>query len=335
MGSIYTKTGDKGDTSLFGGTRVQKNSLKVECYGTIDEANSTLGLAYSKVYKEEIKRDIRMIQEKLFLVGAELASDKKGIEILEGKVTNDDIHSLENIIDKSMGIVGKQTKFIVPGVNEASSAMHMARTIIRRAERRIIELNNDETVRPELLKYVNRLSDAIYSLARLEETYCQLEDIKEKAIEIIKDRLQNTEGKEVTMEFSLDNLKKMSKIAEEKATEINVPIVFSAVDFGGNLVLLHRMEDSLLGSIDISINKAYTANALKMPTHDILSKSGPNNPLYGIQSTNNGRIVSIGGGFPYESNGKIVGGIGISGGTVEEDIEIGMYVLERIKKGRL
>ncbi|NLY46319.1 MAG: cob(I)yrinic acid a,c-diamide adenosyltransferase [Tissierella sp.] len=335
MGNIYTKTGDKGDTSLFGGSRVQKNSLKVECYGTIDEANSTLGLAYSKVSRDEIKNDIKMIQEKLFLVGAELASDKKGIEILEGKVTNEDIHSLESIKDRSMGIVGKQTKFIVPGVNEASAAMHMARTIIRRAERRIIELNSGETVRPELLKYVNRLSDAIYSLARLEETYCLLEDIKEKAIEIIKDRLANTEGEEVTMEFTLENIKKMSEIAEEKAVKINVPIVFSAVDSGGNLVLLHRMEDSLLGSIDISINKAYTANALKMSTHDILSKSGPDNPLYGIQSTNNGRIVSIGGGFPYENGGKIVGGIGISGGTVEEDIEIGMYVLERIKKGRL
>ncbi|MBU5437540.1 cob(I)yrinic acid a,c-diamide adenosyltransferase [Tissierella sp. MSJ-40] len=334
MANIYTKTGDKGDTSLFGGTRVQKNSLRVDCYGTIDEANSTLGLACSKTSIKDIKEDIRKIQEKLFVVGAELASDQKGIHMLEGKITEEDIVYLENIIDKCVNVVGKQTKFIVPGVNEASSAMHMARTIIRRAERRIIQLRDQDSVRPELLKYINRLSDAIYALARLEETYFQIESIKKKAIEIIRENFQLGEGEKDSMEFNLDNIKKMAEFAQEKAREMNLSIVFSAVDSGGNLILFHRMEDSLLASIDISINKAFTASALKTATHDLVQISSPNNPLYGIQTTNNGRIVAIGGGFPYNYNGKVVGGIGISGGTVEEDMEVGMYVLERIKKGR-
>lgn len=331
MANIYTKTGDKGQTSLFGGKRVAKNSLRVECYGTIDEANSMLGLAYAQTQIAEIKKYIMCIQEKLFVVGAELASDEHGLSMLEGKVNSKDVEYLESIIDKCYEITGKQTSFVTPGINQASSSMHVARTIIRRAERNIITLKDTEDVREELLKYVNRLSDTIYALARLEETYVEIEKTKDMAIEIIKEKLRKESKFEI--EFSLSNLKCMAEFAEEKAKEMNVPIVFSAVDAGGNLLILHRMEDSLLGSIDISINKAFTANAFKMPTHELAQKSTPNSSLYGIQNTNNNRVVIFGGGFPYLYKGKIVGAIGVSGGSVEEDMEIGEYALEKLKKG--
>lgn len=335
MSKIYTKTGDKGQTSLFGGSRVYKNSLRVDCYGTMDEANSMLGLAYSQTTKPNIREYINDIQKKIFIVGAELASDEIGINKLQGKVDSKDIKYLEHIVDKCYEIAGEQIGFVIPGVNQASSSMHVARTIVRRAERKVISLNEVENIREELLKYINRLSDAIYALARLEETYVQMEEIKEKATCIIKEKFKMHNLYDEELEFNLSNIKKMSEFAEEKAIEMKVPIVFSAVDEGGNLILLHRMENSLLGSIDISINKAFTANALKMPTHELAKISNPNNVLYGIQNTNQGRIVIFGGGFPYSYDGKIVGAIGISGGSVGEDMEIGIYALEKMKKGRV
>lgn len=336
MSKIYTKTGDKGQTSLFGGSRVSKSGLRVGCYGTIDETISTLGLAYALTTRDDIKIAIRKIQETLFIVGAELASDEKGLEKLGSKITNEDILDLEKVIDKSMDTVGRSMEFVIPGVNEASAAIHIARTVIRRAERKIINLMTEESVRPEILTYVNRLSDALYSLARLEETYCQIDEIKSIATEIIKKKvLSKTPSKAGNMEFNLENIKKIAEIAQEKARELKASIVFSAVDSGGNLILLNRMKGSLLASIQVSMDKAFTANALKCSTHELHSMSSPDGALYGIQSTHNGKIVSIHGGFPYEFDGEVVGGIGISGGSVEIDMEIGEYLLERIRNGEL
>lgn len=339
MANIYTKKGDSGQTSLFGGKRVSKDSLRVDCYGTVDEANSMLGLAYSKTDSGEIRSYVKHIQKKLFTVAAELASDEAGLSMLHSKVTDSDIKELEKIIDKCYETVGPQTEFVIPGTDEASASLHVARTVIRRAERKIAALAVSENIRPELLKYVNRLSDAIYALARLEETRAEIEETKKKAIEIIRSKLMlKTEAAEKEggreIEFNLENIKKMAEFAEEKAAEMNVPVVFSAVDEGGNLILLHRMEDSLLGSIDISVNKAFTACALKTPTHELSENSGPGNSLYGIQNTNKGRIVIFGGGFPYVYGGRITGAIGVSGGSVEEDMQIGLYALEKIKEVR-
>ncbi|WP_242840834.1 cob(I)yrinic acid a,c-diamide adenosyltransferase [Metaclostridioides mangenotii] len=171
VANLYTKTGDKGQTSLFGGNRVKKDSLKVESYGTLDEANSMLGLAYSQITDEKIKEYIDKIQRKIFSVGAELASDDRGFKMLKDsdKVTEEDVTDLEKIIDECTEIVGVQTYFVIPGVNLSSSALHVARTIVRRAERCVVKLKRTEDVRPEVVKYINRLSDTIYALARLEE----------------------------------------------------------------------------------------------------------------------------------------------------------------------
>lgn len=169
MANLYTKTGDKGQTSLFGGNRVKKDSLRVESYGTLDEANSMLGLAYSQITDEKTKEYLDIIQRRIFSVGAELASDDKGLSMLKDKVTEEDVEILEKIVDECTEIVGAQTNFVIPGVNLSSSALHVARTIVRRAERCVVKLKRTEDVRPEVVKYINRLSDTVYALARLEE----------------------------------------------------------------------------------------------------------------------------------------------------------------------
>ena len=179
MANLYTKTGDKGQTSLVGGSRVSKSDLQVECYGTIDEANSMLGLAYSNTCQEYIRTAIHTIQGRLFSLGAELASDEEGARKLKGLISEEDVDFLEHVVDTCTETTGKMTHFVIPGVDSASSALHVARTIVRRAERRMVELTGSSPVREVLMRYVNRLSDAVYALARLQE---ELEDLGDKAV---------------------------------------------------------------------------------------------------------------------------------------------------------
>lgn len=163
---IYTKTGDKGQTSLYDGTRIDKDSIRVESYGTIDELNSYIGLCMHYINEDE-KKVLFNIQRDLFYIGAELAT--KNTKKLNKIVNDDNIKNLENIIDKYMGESKGLDSFIIPGTSLASAHLHIARTICRRAERIIISLSKIEQVNPMLIKYINRLSDALYAIARYSE----------------------------------------------------------------------------------------------------------------------------------------------------------------------
>lgn len=165
--NIYTKTGDKGTTSLFDNVRVSKDDIRVESYGTVDELGSFLGLAKNYVEDEMMYNQIQDIQNKLFTVATNLATEdtnKVKYHILE-----EDISNLEKLIDLYMGKLNNPTGFIVPGTNKKSSYLHVARTVCRRAERRIISLSGVAYVDPLVLKYVNRLSDTLYAMARFLE----------------------------------------------------------------------------------------------------------------------------------------------------------------------
>ncbi len=175
---IYTKTGDKGKTSLYDNTRVHKDSTRVESYGTIDELNSSLGFSRNFVEDNDINEIILKIQRELFDVAGELAT--KDREKFPEKIEENHIESLEKIIDTYLSKMNKeeQSKFIIPGSNKASASLHVSRTICRRAERRILTLSKEEEVSPILMKYVNRLSDVIYTLARYQETKLTYVDFK-------------------------------------------------------------------------------------------------------------------------------------------------------------
>jgi len=122
--------------------------------------------------------------------------------------------------------------------------------------------------------------------------------------------------------LTLDEAKSVIAKAETKAEQIGVPMNIAVVDVGGNLVAFERMDDAWLGSIDIAINKAYTAVAFDMTTEDLGKESQPEKSLFGIHATNDGRLVIFGGGIPLEKEGKLVGAIGVSGGAVDKDIEV-------------
>lgn len=178
---IYTKTGDKGETSLYDGTRIRKDSLRVDSYGTIDELNSSLGFASHFIEDEDIKKKIFSIQKKLFFVAGELATKEEGK--FANPIQDSHIKSLENWIDEYLTKIDKVDAFIVPGSSISSSSLHVSRTICRRAERRILTLASEEEVSPTLIKFVNRLSDTIYTFARYLESDIVLMDFKKFAEE--------------------------------------------------------------------------------------------------------------------------------------------------------
>lgn len=165
---IYTKTGDGGETSLYDGKRVKKDDIRVESYGTVDELNSTLGLARNFIAQDKIVEIIYRIQRELFDVAGELATSDQ--EKFPEKIEKKYIEFLEEIIDEYLEKIEQVNAFIIPGSNKAAASLHVARTVCRRAERRILTLNREETINPMLIKYMNRLSDVIYTLARYLET---------------------------------------------------------------------------------------------------------------------------------------------------------------------
>ena len=331
MPNVYTRTGDAGLTGLFGGSRVPKQDPGVEAYGTVDEANSAIGEAKAVAMDESVRATLHGIQRRLFVVAAELASDARGREILANTVGPADVKDLEDLIDMCQVVTGPQREFVVPGRDVPSAALHRARTVVRRAERRVLTMSETIGVRPELIKYLNRLSDTLYALARLTEHHHDLTMIEQVVRTAVARALSGSAG---VTGYDLATLKVMAEAAEAKATELGVPIVFAGVDAGGNLMLLHRMPDSLLGSIDIAIGKAFTSAAFKLPTSALKDASTPSGELHGIQNSNDGRVVVFGGGLPVFIDGRIAGGIGVSGGTVDEDVRIVTHAISVVQEAR-
>ena len=166
---VYTKRGDKGETDLLGGSAARKDSLKVESYGCIDETSSFIGLARYYTKNKVIKERLKEIQNKLLVLGGFLASDDKGKEMMKDQIKEEDIKLLEEYIDEYNQKLPPLTHFILPGDDEVAAHFHVARTVVRSAERRIVSLAAQEDLNPLIQKYVNRLSDLMFVLARYSE----------------------------------------------------------------------------------------------------------------------------------------------------------------------
>ncbi|MBU3821773.1 cob(I)yrinic acid a,c-diamide adenosyltransferase [Flavobacteriaceae bacterium XHP0103] len=182
---IYTKTGDAGTTGLIGGTRVPKNHIRIESYGSLDELNSYLGLVRDQDINQHHKSTLIKVQEKLFVIGAVLATDpnkeilkngKKRLNI--SKVSTKDIDFLEQEIDLMNETLPPMTHFVLPGGHQTVSFCHIARCVCRRSERLIVALHQIESLDPNILTYLNRLSDYLFVLARKLTYDLQADEIK-------------------------------------------------------------------------------------------------------------------------------------------------------------
>ncbi len=188
---IYTKTGDRGQTSLYGGKRVSKDDVQVEAYGTVDELNSAIGVVIAELESGEWKMESRKsadkilheIQSDLLFIGAMLAGDKTNAEF---RIKNLELRTkeLESLIDWMVGQMPEQKHFILPGGSSSSSLLHLARTICRRAERRVVSLINLQATSSQLqaiVIYLNRLSDFLYTLARFANFSLKISDVEWKS----------------------------------------------------------------------------------------------------------------------------------------------------------
>jgi len=173
MVKIYTKSGDKGETNLLFGGRTSKSDLRVETYGTVDEAVSSLGLAKSLTSNSEIKLIIEDLQQSLFIIAAELATspnNKKKLKNEVKSITKNMVSDLESLIDNINEKINLGKNFIMPGTSVTSSAIDVSRTVVRRLERRVVKLIElDTSINSNIIPYINRTSDLLFILGRLED----------------------------------------------------------------------------------------------------------------------------------------------------------------------
>ena len=175
---IYTKTGDKGDTGLFGGERVSKNSPRLNAYGTIDELNSFIGLAITEVKGEEVKSLLNKIQNQLFTVGSDLATpETEKNNKLNITRTPESFHlEIENEIDKYEAKLEPLKNFILPGGSKSAALLHVCRTVARRAEREVVALNSTVKIDGNIIIFLNRISDLFFVLSRYENYVSKIPD---------------------------------------------------------------------------------------------------------------------------------------------------------------
>ncbi len=167
--SIYTKTGDKGKTSLVGGKRVDKTHIRLNAYGTVDELNSFVGLLVCEVKDKELKDFLLYVQNKLLVVGSYLATEVEAQTKNSAQIIKDsDIEALETMMDKMDAQLPKLTRFILPGGSESAARAHVCRTVCRRAERNVYIVANEFPIHEMILIFLNRLSDFFFLVARTE-----------------------------------------------------------------------------------------------------------------------------------------------------------------------
>ncbi|MEQ7137948.1 cob(I)yrinic acid a,c-diamide adenosyltransferase [Enterococcus casseliflavus] len=327
---IYTKTGDQGMTSLFDGTRVKKSSLRVEVYGTFDECCAQISLAQKMLNSSETVKALDWVQNKLFQLNAELAS--QSVQALAKKsdlICSADIQQLEKWIDEKTAALPEIHEFILPGQSLAGAQLHVARTVCRRAERTLDRLTELEEIRPEISKFANRLSDCLYSFAREADYEAEQELLIQEVIRRYRACTVQTK-KQCSTEYMLEEI---LEAALKQAKHLNIPVSIAIVDENGALKHFYRMDDALLVSQDMAIKKAYTAIAMKTDTHQLSQLVQPNAPLFQLETLGDGKLVTFGGGFLlHDAEGTLIGGLGVSGGSVEEDMMIARAGIKTYKE---
>lgn len=327
---IYTRGGDTGQTALWGGARIYKDAPRIEVYGVLDEATSALGLARATTQYDDICRHIIELQGELIPVMSEVATVPGDLDEKYKLPTMqpEQVARLEGIIDKYNAEWIQTGQFVRPGGSAAAAAIDMARATVRRAERRLISLGREEDVNPHLLKYVNRLSDLLYVLARIDEQRALIGAIKAQLPFVGQESLlPNSSGEPEMTTLTLVDCDRMVEAGMKRAEAIGVPMVLSVVDQNGDVIESRRMDDALIVSVTLAPHKAYTAATVRLPTHELAKASQPGQSLYGID-VNLPKITLVGGGLPLRKDGKVVGAVGVSGGSVEQDVDVAQAMVD-------
>ena len=317
--SLYTKKGDTGFSSTMNRMMIEKSNPIFDLIGTLDEFVSALGMARPWI-PAQLMEIVQQIQNDVMSLSAEIAGGAKF-------ATHERVVNLESAIDSIAAMIPQQipeenenASVIAPGASEAGAALDLSRAIARRAEREAVALSQKRGVPREIMAWLNRISDLCYVMARL------------------ADHLASSGVRKANPAFPITSANAGESFLQSavvlcngvlaKAREMGFRAVTAVCDAGGNVVCTLRDDDAFIASVDIAANKAFTSVSLKMPTKQLAQLAQPGESLYGIQFTNNGRIVIFGGGVPLTRGETIIGGFGVSGGSAEQDTALADYALE-------
>jgi cob(I)alamin adenosyltransferase len=278
---------------------------------SINELVSRIGQIKSETNDEVLRQSIEQVHNKLMQFIAHL-SDKKNLMYF---FERSDLEALEKSTNYYKVSCTHRCKTQLSAAFEAAAAA--AKTVETYATQG--DINN--TIETNAKEYIHRIPDYLYSVA----TYVEfVESVQNAVVNVVRERF-STKPASAIVDIDLKTAKALIAKIEEKSIEMGLRSVIAVANASAHPVAIHCMDDSFIASFDIAMNKAYTSVALKMSTIELKAMSQPNGSLYGIQHTNNGKIVIFGGGVPLIVGDKIVGGLGVSGGTELQDTELAQY----------
>ena len=344
--SIYTKNGDKGTTNLVHTKNVSKSDDRIQLEGTIDELSSHIGVLKTMIEDGEILRFLEKIQENLMKIADGVADPYNR----DYKINDDKTELLEEEIDRLEELFNLPKESSLPGICRLSAEIDVTRAVARRAERDLATVSVKFGSDTGSKKYMNRLADYLYVLARYEDAKNTavhtgetekmargsvsvdtksenspisgtLDTVDEAVIQAVLRRMgmQN----KITLEVA----KKLIEKIEQEALRRGKKAVIAVCGPDGNPIAVHVMDGAFLVSFDVALKKAYTSVAVKMSTMELAGLAQPGGTFYGVDKMDGGKIVIFGGGVPLKSGDNIIGGLGISGGTGEEDHSLAEYAL--------
>lgn len=330
MDNIYTGNGDRGYTKTLSNFRISKSDAVVDLLGNTDEFIASLMAAKADIHDEVLIKDINAVIKRMGEIKNEFAGGKK-------TVTAECVKVVEKMID-SYGDIAENESI---DKSRAAAMLYLAASVAKRMERAVVKAGQYSRLQPVVFAYINRLCKLIECFAKYEDSKSNgaksADTVGEKVrsqessacvlTENLSERKQNNMP-ETSLTLSL--AKKLSEVIERKAAADGVKVVVAVMDAGANLILLHATDDAYIASVQIAQDKAYTSVALKMFTHTALELSR-GGALDGLNVTSNNRLSLLGGGAPLKIGDKIVGGLGVSGGTAEQDTGFAIFGAECMK----
>lgn len=364
---LYSKTGDRGMTSIETVPQVSKADDRIESIGAIDELQSSIGVAKACVRCERLFGKLERIQTVLAIAKSGLTGPKDASHT----VPVEEIAFLESQIDKISELLESAGE-VLPGQCELSARLDMARAVARRAERVLVSTDRKFIIQQNTKAYINRLSDYLYAAARFVDLACvngTIQEISKEPFSNASSTQAASAGTVKSQEQRVDTVKATGNIPPIQIDGVNTNAVIEAVlkqigenrpidlkkattlieaiekfadaqgmkaviavcNGEGNPIAVHVMDGAFLVSYEVAVKKAYTAVAVKMPTIELAKLVAPGQTFYGLQNLE--KLVVFGGGVPLKIGDRIVGGLGISGGTGEQDhalCEFGLKVFEQL-----
>lgn len=342
--NIYTKNGDKGTTELIRTKNVSKSDDRIQLVGTIDELTSHIGLVKSMLDDPELIRTLESIQGTLITLMSGVADPYER----QYRLGDEKTEMLEQEIDRMEGLFDRPKKFILPGKSRLSAEMDVARTVARRAERALALVGVRFGADVGAKKFMNRLADYLYVLARYTDAKEEgthpakaqngTDGTTAPAKALTKQELQVRAVQEVLKNMgiqgriTLDAAKRLIEKIEQEAARRGKQAVIAVCNPQGNPIAVHAMDGAFLVSFDVAMKKAYTSVAVKMSTMELAALAQPGGTFYGLDKMEGGNIIIFGGGIPLKVGDTIIGGLGVSGGTGEEDHSLAEYGISVLKE---